>query len=87
VFIRTAWPLPVDTALCLDIQLEESGEEIVVHGVVVSNNMDARLDTSARGMGVRFVRVDQRVLEQLSALYSDELSRDIDGLSPEKRAG
>jgi uncharacterized protein (TIGR02266 family) len=87
VFIRTAWPLPVDTALCLDIQLEETGEEIVVHGVVVSINMDARLDTAVRGMGVRFVRVDQRVLEQLSALYSNELSRDIDGLSPEKRAG
>jgi len=75
VFIRTDWPLPVKSRLTLDIRIEDTGAQIAVQGVVVSNNVDVDRGTARRGMGVRFVGVDAKTLDQLSSLYSRELAR------------
>ena len=82
MFIRTDGPRPVDTVLRLKIRLEDAGSEISVEGVVVSNNVGADLEFGVRGMGVRFVRVDGQVIEQISSLYSEELVRDTKRLVP-----
>ncbi|HPG25708.1 MAG: PilZ domain-containing protein [Spirochaetaceae bacterium] len=81
-FIRTEWPLPVGAGLRLCIQLEDSGVEIRVRGVVVSNHVDARGSLRAPGMGIRFVRVEGEALERLSALYSTALERGRKKLEP-----
>lgn len=82
VFIRTDWPLPVDTLVQLGIRLEDTNREISVRGRVVSNHVNPSGDTAERGMGVRFMQVTPEALEQLSVLYSDELARDSKPLEP-----
>jgi len=77
VFIRTSRPLPVGETLVLRICLEDTGSEIEVEGVVVSNNIGPRLEPGTKGMGVRFSRVASDVLEQIGALYAQELQRDV----------
>jgi len=79
VFVRTTSPLPVGAKLQLRIRLEDTGAEIEVEGVVVSNNIGPHFETHALGMGVRFAHVSVDVLEQISALYAGELQREVSG--------
>lgn len=74
VFIRTDWPLPIGSEIRLAIQLEDTGLEVSVEGVVVSNNVDVSRGVDVHGMGVRFVRVAPDVAEQLAAVYAEKIS-------------
>lgn len=74
VYIRTLWPLAIGAEIRLAIQLEDTGREILVEGLVVSNNVDVSRGEDVRGMGVRFARVDSDAAEQLSAVYAAKVS-------------
>lgn len=76
VFIHTTTPLPVGAPVELKIQLRDAGSEIDVSGVVVSNDVGPRLEPGSRGMGVRFSRVGEDVIERIGALYAKELQRE-----------
>ena len=76
VFISTLSPLPIGSDMVLRIVLEDSGAEIEVAGVVVSNNVDGDLMPGARGMGVRFSMVKPEMIDAISDLYAQELGRE-----------
>ncbi len=80
VFIRTRRPLPVGAPVRLRIRLEDAKQEIDVEGVVVSNNVGPRFENT-EGMGIRFARVANDVLEQISALYATELEQETERLA------
>ena len=75
VYIRTAHPLPINSAIHLSVDLGRRSSRIEVEGVVVSNNMSPNGDVNFCGMGVRFVHVDPEALEALGSLYSHEMTR------------
>lgn len=76
VYIRTEWPLPVDSLLRLQLRLEDSGKNIIVSGIVVSNHVQVEEGRRTPGMGVRFVQPDPSVVEEISSLYSQECTRE-----------
>jgi len=86
VFVQTKTPLPIGATLDLRIRIEESGFEIEVQGVVVSQNICPDRGTEAQGMGVRFSHVSPEMIDELSALYALEASRELAGARPLGRA-
>ncbi len=70
VFISTVSPLPIGSELKLKIQIAETGAEIELPGVVVSNNVGPGLSTENSGLGVRFSELAPLVMEQIHRLYS-----------------
>ena len=70
VFISTVSPLPIGSKLKLRIQIVDTGAEIEIPGVVVSNNVGSGFSTENRGMGVRFSELAPMVMEQIHRLYS-----------------
>lgn len=87
VFINTRSPLPIGAMLVLEIRIEDSGAEIEVEGVVVSNNVGPDLDPHAVGMGVRFSKVSPQMVDGISALYAREAQREYLGAEREESAG
>lgn len=85
VFIRTHWPLPIGTEIRLAIQLEDTGREVSVEGMVVSNNVDIKRGEGVRGMGVRFARVTADVAEQLAEAYAEKISQESQDEAAEER--
>ena len=85
VFISTTAPAPLGTRLQLRIQIEESGAEIEVPGVVVSTNF-APGQPRQRGMGVRFDTVTPEMIEEISRLYAREAEREAREACPEAAA-
>jgi uncharacterized protein (TIGR02266 family) len=69
VFIQTQTPLPVGTPIQLRLQIADTGSELEVAGVVVSNNVGPALGTAAKGMGVRFSEEVPEMLKQIDELY------------------
>ena len=87
VFISTVSPLPIGSKLKLTIQISETGAEIEVPGVVVSNNVGPDLSTNKRGMGVRFSELAPEMLEQIHALYSSAIASQCAPEEPGEAAG
>lgn len=85
VFIETKTPLPVGATLDLRIRIEESGDEVEVQGVVVSQNVCPDRST-AIGMGVRFSQMSPAMIEELSALYAQEVTREVATARPDADA-
>lgn len=85
VFIRTQWPLPVGAEIRLSIQLQDTGREVLVEGIVVSNNVDLSRGEDVRGMGVRFASVAPDVAEQLSAVYAEKIAEESSSEDKAKR--
>jgi len=86
VFVETKTPLPIGAILDLRIRVEESDFELEVQGVVVSQNICPKRGTLAQGMGVRFSHVSSQMIEELSALYAQEASREMDRFA-QRRGG
>lgn len=77
VFVETKTPLPIGSSLELRIRIEESGAEIEAQGVVVTQNIGPELRSATQGMGVRFTEVKRDFIEEFSALYAHEVSREV----------
>ncbi len=82
VFIETVSPLPIGSEVELKIKISQTGAEIEVPGVVISNNTGADLSTERQGMGVRFAELAPEIMEQIQALLSNAIASQC---APEER--
>ena len=76
VFVSTTTPLPIGEELRLHIHVTETGANIELEGVVVSNNVGRGFDPGTHGMGVRFSRVGTSTVDAIHDLYEQELERE-----------
>ncbi len=83
LFVATDSPLPIGTPFKLRIRVEKAGEQIELPGEVASINLAANLATEERGMGIRFVNLDEAQRQQVAALYEDAIQKAIGGEPPE----
>ena len=75
IFIATKSPLSIGTPFNVRIRVEKTGEEIELPGEVVSVDASANLAERERGMGIRFVNLDEAQREQVDALYENALNK------------
>ena len=73
IFVSTDTPAEIGTRLELVIEIEDSGEHILVPAEVISVN--ARLDTASpqQGMGLRFLEMKSDVKQKVDELYERKL--------------
>ncbi len=83
IFVATESPLPIGTPLNVRIRVERTGEEIELPGEVVSVEVSANLAEEERGMGIRFVNLDEAQREQVAELYEHAIKKAIE--APEAR--
>ncbi len=79
IFVATESPLPIGTPLNVRIRVERTGEEIELPGEVVSVEVSANLAEEERGMGIRFVNLDEAQREQVAELYEHAIKKLIEG--------
>ena len=74
VFIATPAPEPIGTSLRIAIRIEGDAEDLVVTGVVVSQNYSDGPYGEARGMALAFDHPNPATQARLDALYEEKLS-------------
>ena len=79
IFVATESPLPIGTPFNVRIRLERTGEEIELPGEVVSVEVSANLAEEERGMGIRFVNLDEAQREQVAELYEHAIKKAVEG--------
>ena len=79
IFVATESPLPIGTPFHVRIQIERTGEEIELPGEVVSVDTSANLAEAKRGMGIRFVNLDEAQREQVGEFYEYTMKTAIEG--------
>jgi len=79
LFVATESPLPIGTPFNVRIRVERTGEEIEFPGEVVSVDVSANLAEEERGMGIRFVNLDEAQREQVAELYEHAIKKAIEG--------
>ncbi len=79
IFVATESPLPIGTPFNVRIQIERTGEEIELPGEVVSVDTSANLAEAKRGMGIRFVNLDEAQREQIAELSEQAMKKAIEG--------
>jgi uncharacterized protein (TIGR02266 family) len=79
LFVATESPLPIDTRFNLRIRVGKTGEEIELPGEVASVEVNANLTKEERGMGIRFLNLDDAQREQVAELYEDAIKTAIEG--------
>ena len=73
VFIYTETPAPIGTRLDIEITIDESGTTILVPAKVVSQNGGADMIGRVKGVGCRFLDMDDATRKQVDDLYSKAL--------------
>jgi Tfp pilus assembly protein PilZ len=79
IFVAMESPLPLGTILQLRIRVDRPPREVVLGGEVVSLNVGPRMESGARGMGIRFrcaTRAEQALAD---SLYEQQVERHFDG--------
>jgi uncharacterized protein (TIGR02266 family) len=79
LFVSTTHLLEIGTRVTLHVHIESSDEEIEVPAEVVSHNVGPRFQAELRGMGLRFLEMDDNVRRKLEDLYEGALRRAIRG--------
>jgi uncharacterized protein (TIGR02266 family) len=79
LFVATESPLPIDTRFNVRIRVGKTGEEIELPGEVVSVEVNANLTKEERGMGIRFLNLDDAQREQVAELYEHAIKTAIEG--------
>ena len=79
IFVATESPLPIGTPFNLRIRIERTGEEIELSGEVVSVDASADLAEEERGMGIRFVNLNEAQREQVAELSEHAMKKAIEG--------
>jgi uncharacterized protein (TIGR02266 family) len=69
VFIYTETPAAIGTRVELKIRIDESNSEIVVPAEVVTQNMAPDMSSTSKGMGLRFLDMDEKTRKMVNALY------------------
>jgi type IV pilus assembly protein PilZ len=78
LFVATESPLPIDTRFNVRIRVRKTGEEIELPGEVVSVEVNANLTKEERGMGIRFLNLDDAQREQVAELYEHAIKTAIE---------
>jgi uncharacterized protein (TIGR02266 family) len=78
LFIATDSPLPAGTPFNVRIRIESTGEEIELPGEVITVEVSADLAEEERGMGIRFVDLDEVQREQVTELYEHAIKKVIE---------
>ena len=78
IFIATESPLPIGTPFNVRIRVEKTAEEIELPGEVASVSVSANLAKEERGMGIRFVNLDEAQLKQVTELYEHAIKKAIE---------
>ncbi len=68
LFVSTPFGPEIGTRLILRVRIESTGDELVLPGEVVSNNVGDGFSTSELGFGVRFDRLPAALKGRLDAL-------------------
>ncbi len=76
LFVATDTPLPIGTPFQLRIQVES--KQIEVEGVVATHHTGANLRSEERGMGIRFVSMDEGTQKEIDDLYDGALVRAVE---------
>ena len=79
VFIATTSPLPIGTPFLVRLRIEESGEYLELRGEVASQDVSADLSREQRGMGIRFVNLNDEQRKQVNDLYEHAMKKAIEG--------
>jgi len=61
------------------LRIEESGEYLELRGEVASQDVSADLSREQRGMGIRFVNLNDEQRKQVSDLYEHAMKKAIEG--------
>ena len=69
LFIRTDRPIDIGARLDLSIRIGDRNSIVKVQVVVATHNVGPNLTTNQRGMGVRFLDMDQATRKQIEELY------------------
>ncbi len=77
IFIATESPLPIGTPFNVRIRVEKTGEGIELPGEVAAVNVSANLAEEERGMGIRFVNLDDAQRKQVTELYEHAIEKAI----------
>lgn len=78
VFIATTSPLPIGTPFVVRLHIEESGEDLELPGEVVSQDMSADLSHGQRGMGIRFVNLNDDQRKRVNDLYEQRMKEAVE---------
>lgn len=78
IFVAMEEPLPIGTVLQLRIRVERPPREVVLAGEVVSLNVGPRLESGARGMGIRFRCETRDEQSAIDSLYEQQVERHLD---------
>jgi uncharacterized protein (TIGR02266 family) len=81
LFVAHDDPPEIGTRLELHIEIEESGKQISVPTEVVSQNVGPQMLAHRRGMGLRFLEMDDATQKEVSALYERELASAVEAPS------
>ncbi len=79
IFVATESPLPISTPFNVRIRIEKTGEEIELPGEVASVGVGANLAKEERGMGIRFINLDEAQSKQVTGLYEHAIKKAIEG--------
>ena len=83
LFIRTDRPVDIGTRLDLSIRIGDKNTTIKVQCVVATHNVGPNCATNQRGMGVRFLDMDETTEKQIEELYEHSVRLAADLIPPD----
>ncbi len=85
LFIRTDRPVDLGTRLELNIRIDDNDTLVKVRAEVVTHNIGPNSRTNERGMGLRFLDMDEDTEKQIGQFYERNLRRVTDSEVSGKR--
>ncbi len=83
LFIQTDRPIDIGTRLDLSIRIGDRNSIVKVQGVVATHNVGPNFTTNQRGMGLRFLDMDEATQKQVEELYEHSVRRATDPIPPD----
>ena len=87
VFVATLAPEPIGTTLRIAIRIEGDSEDLVVSGVVVSQNFSDGRSGEVKGMALAFENPDPATRARLDSLYEEKLIEAAARVRPGRASG
>ncbi len=85
LFIRTDRPVDLGTRIELSIRIDDKDTLVKVQAEVVTHNIGPGFKTNQRGMGLRFLDMDEDTEKQIGELYEHSLRKATDSQPSGKR--
>ncbi len=85
LFIRTDRPVDLGTRLEVNIRIDDKNTLVKVQAEVVTHNIGPNFRTHERGMGLRFLDMDEATEKQIGEFYEHSLRKATDSEPSGKR--